>query len=113
MTSFATKIMFVCLFTAFSSIATAGDFESGMSEEEYYFLVSIGVIVEDFVPMDEVPAKNQTSKSYSSSNVQTDVKGLAGLDLGSGRIKGVSGLDLGSGRIKGVSGLDLGSSRFK
>ncbi|QDT31419.1 hypothetical protein [Thalassoglobus polymorphus] len=113
MTSFATKIMFVCLFTAFSSIATAGDFGSRMSEEEYYFLVSIGVIVEDFAPMDEVPAKNQTSKSYTTNTTQADVKGVSGLDLGSGRIKGLAGLDLGSGRITGVSGLDLGSSRFK
>lgn len=111
MSRFATKTIAAftfCLAAALSCSGQAGESDQ-MSDDEYYFLLSIGEIEEKPMPSTEMtePSKTETQSQTSTSSIQ----GVSGLDLGSSRIRGLSGTDLGSGRIRNLSGTDLGSGR--
>ncbi len=98
MTRFAAKT--IAAFAFFLSAAYGCGVQAGqydhMSNDEYYFLLSIGAIEE--TPMPQPPAVTQPQTQNFTPTRNTHIQGLSGTDLGSSRIKGLSGTDLGSSR---------------
>ena len=101
MTKFATQLTAICLFCVASSCcmnAEAADFYNGLSEEEYFFLLDLGLANEaDLYWLDPAPEVAPT-KASTTTRVSKRDNEISGLNIGFARVLGLSGTDLGSTR---------------
>ena len=78
----------ICVFsiaTLLGSNTDAGEFGHGMTADDIFFMVSVGMIDEQFLSL--LDAASQDDRDFNTYNDldRRNPKGISGLDLGSGR----------------------------